>query len=433
MSTIDRVRYYDGEYLRAFDFSDEQSYHIDMRRRLNRYLHLHGIVYGLQLQQDEDAAGVSILPGLAIDAFGREIYLFSPYTLGNSDVVGNRISQAGQFEVWLRYGKVASTPPSFGYSTCNQMNQYTRWAETFSVVLLPSSSSGFIPPGFSDADTDDPSQDQVGVRLGIVSVDPNASTVFYGVMPERRHFAGVVAQRIQTPLPYDGTESFNFPNKQSPNQPPVSLEIEPNIFARQNLILGPDFDLTKTPDGQNINASPAFTSSTAGSAKLAGDLVVQGNIYASVPDGTGNPQWLGLKAYVAQLVQQGLPDIASGNLPISVPSSGNFDTATKTYSGTSQVPVTMGRLKSFSSQQVIASISQVESASQTDLSALFTGGAQIQLKIIGTPRFAFSGATAAGNVSVSWQAQPADSIPPASTPKCAIDNFTITCWVILFP
>lgn len=432
MSGIDRVRYYDGEFLRAFDFSDEQAYHIEMRRRLNRYLHLHGIVYGLQLEKELDATGLSILPGLAIDALGREIYVFSPYTLSDSDIVANRISQAGQFEVWLRYSKTASRPPSSSYSNCNQTNQFTRWAESFTVELLPVSSSGFIAPEFSDDSTDDPSQDQVGVRLGTVSIDPNSSTAaFYGATPHNRHFAGVVAQRIRTPLPYDATQSFHFQAKQSPSDPPVSLEIEPNIFARQNLILGPDFDLTVTPTGETIKPpDPPLGTNSAGSAKVAGDLVVQGNIYSSVPDATGKPQWLGLKTYVSQLVQQGLPDIASGNLPISVPSSGTFNAATKSFSGTAQVPVTMTRLKSFSSQQVIVSISQVESTSHANLGGLFTGGAQIQLQLIGVPKFAFSGATASGNVTVSWQAQPAAAGSPG---KCAIDNFTITCWVILFP
>ena len=32
---IERLRYYDGEYLRSYDFTDEQAYHIEMRRRLN--------------------------------------------------------------------------------------------------------------------------------------------------------------------------------------------------------------------------------------------------------------------------------------------------------------------------------------------------------------------------------------------------------------
>jgi hypothetical protein len=430
VSAIDRVRYYDGEFLRAFDFNDEQSYHLEMRRRLNRHLHLHGIVYGLQLQKDEDAAGVSILPGLAIDAFGREIYVFSPYTLGESDITANRISDARPYDVWLRYRKNATTPPAAGYSSCNQTNQYTRWTESFRVVLLPGPSKPFTDPEFADDDTDDPDQDQVGVLLGTVGVDPNSlSSTFYGPMVANRDFLGIIAQRIQTPLAYDATESFNFRNKQEPHQPAASLEIEPNIFARQNLILGPDFDLTMTPAGNPIKPpDDPFTSSPSGSAKLAGDLVVQGNIYSYVQDAMGKPQWMGLRSYVKQLVQQGLPDIASGNQPVIDPTTGTF--AAGVFMGTSQVQVTMNRLKSFSSQQVIVSFTQIETASQTDLSTLFTGGAQVQIRLNGPPQFQFTPGTTTGWVNVSWAAQPAIMIPAK---KCAIQNFTVTCWVILFP
>ena len=50
MSTdIERLRYYERQYLQSSDFTDEQTYHLEMRRRLNLALHLWGIVKGLQL------------------------------------------------------------------------------------------------------------------------------------------------------------------------------------------------------------------------------------------------------------------------------------------------------------------------------------------------------------------------------------------------
>jgi hypothetical protein len=439
---IDRIRYYDGEFLRAFDFSDEQTYHMEMRRRLNRYLHLYGIVQGLDLVSDTEAGftQVYIERGLAIDAFGREIYVFAPHTLGNADITANKLGSAvDHYDVWLRYQKTASTPPSAGYGNCNQANQYTRWQESFSVVLLKHPSPPMKPPRFSLDDTDDPSQDDIGVLLGTVTVDPGSATQFSNPKTQHRHYVGVITQRIRTPAPYDAQaiSAFNFPSKQSPLNPPVSLEIEPNIFAKQNLILGPDFDLTKTPNTATpsnapIDATPGF-SSGLGNAKIAGDLIVKGNIYSysATPDTAGNPQWLGLSAYVQQLVQQGLPDIAIGTGQVSPASSpppyGNF--AAGGFSGTASVSVTMNRLTAFSSQQVIAYFSQIETTDQTDFNTLF-GTGQVQLMIVGQPKFAFSGASTSGNVSVSWQAQPGVGGTPG---KCAIDNFTLTCLVILFP
>src|SRR5580693_1874356 len=121
MSLIDRVRYYDGEFLRAFDFADEQTYHLEMRRRLNRYLHLYGIVRGLDLSKSTDGGvtQITVTPGVAIDAFGREIYVFAGYTLGDADITANRLT-ATTYDVWLRYNKTPSTPPSAGYGVCNQ-------------------------------------------------------------------------------------------------------------------------------------------------------------------------------------------------------------------------------------------------------------------------------------------------------------------------
>ncbi len=325
MSSIDRVRYYDGEFLRAFDFGDEQTYHMEMRRMLNRYLHLYGIVRGLQLYQDPTAPvnQVSILTGLAIDAFGREIYVFAPYTFGDADIRANDIRLGGNYDVWLRYNKTASTPPSAGYAQCNQTNQYTRWLESYRVVLLQSPSHPFTPPAFTDDDTDDPSEDQVGVLLGSVYIDLSSVTKQFSVSSISRspHFMGIIAQSIQTPPGYDATSVFNFLGKQSAWNPPVSLEIEPNIFARQNMILGPDFDTTVTP------LAPA--TSAKGNAKIATDLYVQGNIYANV-NIQGTQQFLNVSNYIQQLSQQSTPNFVATTAPQVFPVN---PTAALTVSG----------------------------------------------------------------------------------------------------
>src|ERR1700745_85856 len=92
-TSIQRLRYFDGEFLRSNDFTDEQSYHVAMRRRLNLALHRSGIVQGLGLQQDEDSVPptllfFSITAGFAIDQDGREIVVSAPYTLSTDNVLG---------------------------------------------------------------------------------------------------------------------------------------------------------------------------------------------------------------------------------------------------------------------------------------------------------------------------------------------------------
>src|SRR3954453_20989176 len=116
MSTnIERVRYYDGEYLRSADFTAEQNYHVEMRRRLNRALHLWGIVDGLELSETTPAPNmiaVSVSEGMAIDGFGRELFLAAPKELSGEDFAQGQFQQAGTYSVWARYRRSPETPAS---------------------------------------------------------------------------------------------------------------------------------------------------------------------------------------------------------------------------------------------------------------------------------------------------------------------------------
>lgn len=71
---IKRVNYYDQQFLREGDFTAEQTYHMEMRRRHNRLLHGWGIVEELKLELI-DAKTIKVTNGMAIDKLGREIIL----------------------------------------------------------------------------------------------------------------------------------------------------------------------------------------------------------------------------------------------------------------------------------------------------------------------------------------------------------------------
>jgi hypothetical protein len=72
---IKRLHYFNGQFLKEEDFTDEQKYHLDMRRRLNQRMHTAGIVFGLDVVPG--ANKVTVQPGMAIDPQGREIILES--------------------------------------------------------------------------------------------------------------------------------------------------------------------------------------------------------------------------------------------------------------------------------------------------------------------------------------------------------------------
>jgi hypothetical protein len=73
---VKRLNYYDHQFLRAPDFTDEQTYHLGMRRRHNSGLHTWGIVQGLDVIPTSGSnTKVTVVAGFAIDSTGREIVL----------------------------------------------------------------------------------------------------------------------------------------------------------------------------------------------------------------------------------------------------------------------------------------------------------------------------------------------------------------------
>ena len=46
MTNIKRLNYFDAQFLGETDFTDEQTYHLEMRRRHNRLLHSWGVADG---------------------------------------------------------------------------------------------------------------------------------------------------------------------------------------------------------------------------------------------------------------------------------------------------------------------------------------------------------------------------------------------------
>ena len=199
-STTQRLKYYDGEYLQSADFTDEQSYHVAMRRLLNHELHLHGVVKGLDIVQAANsvpstpAQFLSVKPGFAIDQVGREIYVTAPVSL--TPLLSLAGLQTGTCEIWIVYTETASGSPAPGYQLCNQPSQNTRWSESFSLMLR---NPAVVPaPG-----TPNPNLDLKGLCLGLVILNFNSTIGFYFTLPPnwfaRRHYVKIRAQSIIAP------------------------------------------------------------------------------------------------------------------------------------------------------------------------------------------------------------------------------------------
>lgn len=90
MQGLERLHYFNGQRLVAKDFELEQTYHMRLRRLLNRGLYTTGVVSGLQVTQ-VDARHVRVSRGVALDPGGRDIVLLADATLA----VPNRQPSSG--------------------------------------------------------------------------------------------------------------------------------------------------------------------------------------------------------------------------------------------------------------------------------------------------------------------------------------------------
>jgi hypothetical protein len=72
---LDRLNYYNGQRLEAEDLRTEQDYHIRVRRLLHQALYTPGIASGLEVSPGPNPHTLTLSPGVALDALGREVIL----------------------------------------------------------------------------------------------------------------------------------------------------------------------------------------------------------------------------------------------------------------------------------------------------------------------------------------------------------------------
>jgi hypothetical protein len=71
---VRRVNYFQGMMLVDQDFTDEQSYHLQMRQNHNLELHTWGVVRGLNVNVNSESGEVTVEEGVAIAADGKELW-----------------------------------------------------------------------------------------------------------------------------------------------------------------------------------------------------------------------------------------------------------------------------------------------------------------------------------------------------------------------
>ena len=78
---VKRLNYFNHQFLEEQDFKEEQNYHVELRRLHNRVFHSWGVAQGLEVRKRKGSdREITIDPGTAIDAQGREIILTDEVT-----------------------------------------------------------------------------------------------------------------------------------------------------------------------------------------------------------------------------------------------------------------------------------------------------------------------------------------------------------------
>ena len=226
--TTERVHYYERQYLSAIDFEAEQDYHRDARRRHNLAHHTWGIVVGLELVERTEGGSLAvyILPGMAVDGYGREVVLTAPYKLDSASF--DRFNTLAHRQVWIAYDEVEALPPAFGFGVCDVDDTMRRTVESFRIVVDPvgpthddvivDGTPTGLPPSppvpdklYLPPDESAPYQELPEdvtqrwlIRLGTVQWDgPNLQFVpaADGRLNEQRRYVGVVAADLYAPTP----------------------------------------------------------------------------------------------------------------------------------------------------------------------------------------------------------------------------------------
>lgn len=130
----ERLNYYQFQTLGAADLKDQQSYHRALRRRHNLGPHSWGVITGLEIVEqardgDPPFVDIFVMPGIAVDGYGREIIVMEPAPL--SPALFSAYNTDRVLEVWIAYDEIALRTPQGGFAPCRNDEAFSRIRETF--------------------------------------------------------------------------------------------------------------------------------------------------------------------------------------------------------------------------------------------------------------------------------------------------------------
>jgi len=132
-----RPEFFEGEYLSASDLEQLVIYLRDQAARHTLGGHVWGIVSGLELVVQTSPSGtidVYLMPGHAVDGYGRAVVVVNPLRLSPNDFTGQ---PSGLVQVWIRYDQGTTSATRPGFEVCCTGDAYTRIAESYLLEVGP--------------------------------------------------------------------------------------------------------------------------------------------------------------------------------------------------------------------------------------------------------------------------------------------------------
>jgi hypothetical protein len=301
---VERVRYFERQYLQSADFIAEQAYHRDMRRRHNLAHHTRGIVVGLRLVERANGAHTEVWlePGMAVDGYGREILVLAPTRL--DALLFNRIKAEKYAEVWIGYAETDADLPAPGWEQCDVADAYRRTVESWMLVVDPGSHThddvivdGRALPATAPAPGDPalPIDESVPyqelpdqalnplwlLRLGTVHwMGSDFGTTDPAVLNEEREYVGAVTAHVLTPagrLRVRPRESFADPDKQNFASVEGRLRVDGRLTAEKDVWVNSGkvwFNEKLDPeDPKDLPTDPPLWVTRTQGADLKGDVI----------------------------------------------------------------------------------------------------------------------------------------------------------------
>jgi hypothetical protein len=282
-----RVNYFDKQFLRRNEFVDEQAYQIDLRRRHNIAHHSWGIVVGLEIAIEGQT--LCVRPGLAVDGYGRELFLTAKVPISEDEF--NRLGSS-RLDVWLYYEAVENLKTPAGYAACDAADQQYRLSEKPRVVFERARPGHIVsrrPPGVPAALLDSPAQlrttdnplDVWPVYLGRVTNVPQKTEPQekYIIDASDRPYVGIAAETIDHPGKGNRVSlgSLEGDNRRRVGGTEYVYETQPNwSFA---VYVSPDEPASLAdPEVEEVSLDARFAIDKNDTNYLRGQTGIEGNL-----------------------------------------------------------------------------------------------------------------------------------------------------------